>query len=237
VTALLLRPDPAALGLRPDGDPEPLTVEGPAPPARGQPYAQVVRSRLYRSITLAWMLALLAQVGGIAHLVPLVDGRVDAATAALAVSVLAASSMMGRLAGGWLFSRVALRPACLGWMALQAGGLAALALLDGRTALLASASLLGLSVGNVLLLQPVVLADVFGVRDYPRIFATSQLVSTVGVAGGPYLIGVLRDATDGYRAAYLVASGISLVAAAVILAGGPFRTAPTAARSEPRPER
>ena len=40
-----------------------------------------------------------------------------------------------------------------------------------------SASLFGFSVGNVLLLQPIILADVFGVRDYPRIFATSQLLS------------------------------------------------------------
>ena len=231
VTALVLRPDPAALGLQPDGDPTPLPVDGPAPRPRGRAYAEVVRSTLFRSITLAWALALLAQVGGIAHLVPLVDGRVDAATAALAVSVLAASSMVGRLAGGWLLSRVALRPASLGWMALQAAGLAGLALLDGRTALLACASLFGLSVGNVLLLQPVVLADVFGVRDYPRIFATSQLVSTVGVAGGPYLIGVLRDATGGYRAAYLVASGISLVAGAVVTAGGPFRASASASPS------
>ena len=109
VTALLLRPDPASLGLQPDCDPAPPPVEGAAPPARGRPYAEVVRSTLFRSITLAWMLALLAQVGGIAHLVPLVDGRVDAATAALAVSVLAASSMVGRLAGGWLLARVASR--------------------------------------------------------------------------------------------------------------------------------
>ena len=225
VTAVLLRPDPAALGLRPDGDPTLDPGDGPPLPAHGPRYAEVVRSTLYRSITLAWALALLAQVGGIAHIVPLVDGRVDAGTAALAVSVLASSSMVGRLAGGWLLGRIALRRACLGWMVLQAVGLAGLGLLQGRVALLACASLFGLSVGNVLLLQPVVLADVFGVRDYPRIFATSQLVSTVGVAGGPYLVGVLRDATDGYRSAYLAASAISLVAGAVVMAAGPFRTA------------
>ena len=235
VTALVLRPDPAALGLRPDGDAAPDTAGGPAP-AGGTPYTDAVRSPLFRSITVAWALALLAQVGGIAHIAPLVDGRVDRGTAALAVSVLASSSVVGRLAGGWLLGRVALRPACLGWMVLQALGLAGLGTLDGRTALLASASLFGLSVGNVLLLQPVVLADVFGVLHYPRIYSTSQFVATIGVAAGPFLVGLLRDATDGYGAAYLAATAISLLAAAVVMAGGPFASpaglTPAAGRSQ-----
>ena len=225
ITALLLRPDPSSLGLRPDGDapPEETSGDGPAE-LPGMPFDAAVRGAMFRSITVAWTLALLAQVGGIAHLFPLIDGRVDSGTAALAVSVLAGSSMVSRLVGGWLLQRVPLRKACLGWMALQAVGLGALGVLDGRIALLVSASVFGTSIGNVLLLQPVVLADVFGVRDYPRIFSRSQLVSTIGVAGGPYLLGVLRDATGGYRVAYLVATAISLCASAVLLTGGDLRS-------------
>lgn len=220
ITALLLRPDPSALGLLPDGDPS----TGPAGDGRvvggGVPYAEAVRGVLFRRITVAWTLALVAQVGGISHLFSLVDERVDKAGAALAVSVLAASSMIGRLAGGWLLGRVALRPACLTWLVLQAFGLTTLALVEGRAGLLVGASLFGLSIGNVLLLQPVVLADVFGVRDYARIFARSQLVTTVGIAAGPFLLGIMRDATDGYRLAYLAATILSLAASVVIMTGG-----------------
>jgi MFS family permease len=220
VTALVLRPGPSALGLLPDGDPSPAaTGAGPAV-GGGVPFAEAVRGTLFRRITVTWTLALIAQVGGISHLFSLVDERVDRPAAALAVSVLAGSSMVGRLAGGWLLGRVALRPACLTWLVLQACGLSGLALVEGRAGLLVSASLFGLSVGNVLLLQPVVLADVFGVRDYPRIFARSQLVSTVGIASGPFLLGILRDATDGYRLAFLAATALSLVASAVISTGG-----------------
>lgn len=220
VTALVLRPDPSAIGLLPDGDPSPV-ASGAAPAAGGGvAYAEAVRGTLFRRITAAWTLALIAQVGGISHLFSLVDERVDRPGAALAVSVLAGSSMIGRLAGGWLLGRVALRPACLTWLVLQACGLSGLALVEGRLGLLVSASVFGLSVGNVLLLQPVVLADVFGVRDYPRIFATSQLVSTVGIASGPFVLGILRDATDGYRLAFLAATALSLAASAVISTGG-----------------
>ena len=222
VTALLVRPDPADLGLRPDGDPPATTAVQAAAASGGARYEDVVRGAPFRGITAAWTLALLAQVGGISHLFSVVDERVDRGGAALAVSVLAASSMVGRLAGGWLLSRVALRPACLTWLVLQAFGLSGLALVEGRLGLLLSASLFGLSVGNVLLLQPVVLADVFGVRDYPRTFATSQLISTLGVAAGPFLLGILRDATDGYRIAYLAAAALSLSASAVLTTGGPL---------------
>ena len=222
VTALVLRPDPSALGLLPDGDPSPTATGAATAVGGGVPFAEAVRGTLFRRITVAWTLALIAQVGGITHLFSLGDERVDRPGAALAVSVLAGSSMVGRLAGGWLLGRVALRPACLTWLVLQACGLSGLALVDGRTGLLVCASLFGLSVGNVLLLQPVVLADVFGVRDYPRIFARSQLVSTVGIASGPFLLGILRDATAGYRLAFLAATALSLAASAVISTGGPL---------------
>jgi MFS family permease len=222
VTVLLLRPSPSAMGLRPDGDPGVVTADGEPAELAGMPYADVVRTRLFRGITAAWTLALLAQVGGMAHVFSLADERVDEGTAALIVSVLAASSMTGRLIGGWLLTRLDLRTTCLGWFALQAVGLSSLAFFDVRVALLVSASLFGFSVGNVLLLQPVVLADLFGVRDYPRVFATSQLVSTIGVAGGPLLLGLLRDVTDGYGLPYLAAAGVSLAASAVVLTVGPF---------------
>ncbi|MDQ3385066.1 MAG: MFS transporter [Actinomycetota bacterium] len=220
ITALLLRPDPIPLGLLPDGDPAPVGAAAASAASGGVPYAEAVRGVLFRRITLAWTLALIAQVGGISHLFSVVDERVDRSGAALAVSVLAGSSMIGRLAGGWLLGRVALRPACLTWLVLQACGLTGLAAVEGRLGLLVSASVFGLSVGNVLLLQPVVLADVFGVRDYPRIFATSQLVSTVGIASGPFVLGILRDATDGYLLAYLAATTLSLAASVVVATGG-----------------
>jgi MFS family permease len=222
ITALLLRPDPASRGMHPDGDDAPTTSAGHAALTAGVPFDVAVRTRLFRAIAVAWTLALLAQVGGIAHLAPLISGRVDSRTAALAVSVLATASMSGRLLGGWLLTHVPLRLACLAWMTMQALGLAGLGVVTGRLALLASAALFGLSVGNILLLQPIVLAEFFGVRDYPRIFSRSQLISTVGLAAGPLLLGVLRDLSHGYRAAYLAAMVISMGGSAAVMMAGPF---------------
>lgn len=73
-SALLVRSSPESVGLLPDGD---RTAE-PGAPARtvtGVPLAEALRTRFYRAVTLAQLLALLAQVGGIAHLVNLVAQR------------------------------------------------------------------------------------------------------------------------------------------------------------------
>jgi MFS family permease len=60
ISVLLLRPSPASLGLQPDGDEPIATADGGPAELAGVAYADVVRTRLFRGLTLAWTLALLA---------------------------------------------------------------------------------------------------------------------------------------------------------------------------------
>jgi predicted MFS family arabinose efflux permease len=221
VTALLLHPSPQALGLQPDGDPAPLP-DAPAP-AQGPLVAQVVRSRFFVAVTAAHLLAMLAQVGGIAHLFNLVAERSDEGGAATALRVLAFSSLVGRLLGGVVASRVSMRALAVALMGAQAGSLVLLALLHSPTGLLLATVLFGLTVGNLLMLHPLLLAERFGVRDYARTYSRSQFVATFGVAAGPGAVGVLHDALDGYGAAFSLAALASLLAAGVLTASGPTR--------------
>ena len=94
---------------------------------------------------------------------------------------------------------------------IQGFGLVAIGLAHGRVPVLGAAVLFGLMVGNVLVLHPLLLAEAFGVADYPRIYARSQLVLSLGYAFGPFLLGWLRDNAGGYRTSYLVAAGLSAV--------------------------
>jgi len=92
---------------------------------------------------------------------------------------------------------------------------------------------LGLSVGNLLMLQPLLLVESFGVKHYSQIYSLSQLIATVGVALGPLLLGVLRDLVD-YRFSLLVAASINLVAFALVFMAGPARPTPPAMPRAPR---
>ena len=70
--------------------------------------------------------------------------------------------------------------------------------------------------GNSLMMHPLLLAERFGTRDYGRIYSTSQLVTVIGVAGCPALIGVLYEASGGYAVPFLAAPAVTLVGLAVL---------------------
>ena len=220
-TALLLRPAPESMGLLPDGDPAP--PPGSPVASLGTLAIEALRTRFFVAVTAAHLLAMMAQVGGIAHLFNLVAERADAGLAKLALSLLAVSSLIGRLAGGWFVARTSMRGFALVLMVGQAASLAALALTDSRMALLGLTVAFGVTVGNLLMLHPLLLAERFGVRDYGRIYSRSQLVATLGVAAGPFAIGGLHDLVGGYGAAFTLAGLASLVAAGVLAASGPTR--------------
>ena len=218
LTAWLLRPSPAALGLQPDGDPAPPADQPLA--STGESAATALRTRFYRCVTGAHLLAMLAQVGGIAHLYNLVAERRGVSLAATALSVLAVSSLVGRLLGGLVAGRTSLRAMAVVLMLVQAGSLAVLAVLDAAGPLIVLTVVFGLTVGNLLMLHPLLLAERFGVRDYGRIYSRSQLVATLGVAGGPLFMGALYDLVDGYGIAFVVTGAASAVAAVVLSASG-----------------
>jgi predicted MFS family arabinose efflux permease len=107
---------------------------------------------------------------------------------------------------------------------VQGVAMALLAFATTRSSLLAATVLFGATIGNLLMLQPLVIADAFGVRDYPRIFSLSQLIMTLGVAAGPFLLGALHDAAS-YEVAYLVAAGVSVAGSVILLSAGSVATA------------
>lgn len=210
ISLIRMWPDPELRGARPDG--EPITESAASTPLMGVDYDLAVRSRFFRFVAFGFVFAMGSQVGGIAQLAKLGTERIDRPTGALAVSAVALASVVARLIGGVVASRVSLVPMTAVLAAVQSFALVLLAESTSKGALLLSALLFGCTIGNLLMLQPLVIADRFGVRNYPRIFALEQLIVTVGIAGGPFLLGALHDAVS-YRLSYWVAAAMSLVGA------------------------
>ena len=213
IPVLALRPDPARVGLAPDGDA--LVSSGAPVVAPGVAFVDAIRTRAFAAITAAFALGLLGQVGGISQLVKLANERAGEVTGTKVVSLLAACSVIGRLAGGVIVSRFSSYRFAICALTIQSTGLAALAFAHSSTAVYIGAVLFGLGVGNVLLLHPLLLAEVFGVRDYPRIYGRSAVFVAGGNAIGPLSMGWLRDHGGGYRSAYLLAAGLNLLGLAV----------------------
>ena len=218
----LIIPDPASRGWLPDGERSVVGVA--APLAKGMDYTEAVKHRFFLAVTIGYVLALGSQVGGIQQLVRLAESRTDRNTAALATLVLAAMSVIGRLVGGRVVTKVPMLGFTVALAVIQGGAMVALAFANSVWALFLALPIFGLTVGNILMLQPLLIAERFGVKDYPRLFSRSQFVSTFGVAGGPLLLGWLHDVGGGYRTSYLVAGCCSVAGAMVLSTAGSARS-------------
>ena len=214
----LVRPDPAIDGWLPDGE---RSLQGaPRPVASGTAYADAVRTRFFVAVTFGYLLVLGSQVGAIQQLVRLAEERTDKRTASFAVLFLAGTSVVARLVGGRVVARLPMAGFTITLAVLQSVALVAIALSDSRVALFAAIIVFGATVGNILMLQPLLIAERFGVVDYPRIFSRSQFIMMLGTALGPLVLGWLHDNAGGYQTSYLVAAGCSMAGAAVLASGG-----------------
>jgi MFS family permease len=225
VTLLVLRPSPQAMGLAPDGIGR--AEAAAAPPQPSTSFRDTLRSGYFYAVSAAYLFLLGSQVAGIAHLYRLAATRDGAETAALALAVMAATSTAGRLAGGALLLKVPARTFALALMALQAGALVLLAWAQGPAAILAGVALFGLTMGNSLMMHPLLLVERFGVRDYGRIYSMSQLMTVAGLAGGPALVGLLYETSGGYAVPFVGIALSSLVGFAILATAGPRPSAPS----------
>jgi MFS family permease len=66
------------------------------------------------------------------------------------------------------------------------------------------------------MMHPLLLAERFGTRDYGRIYSTSQMMTVLGVAGCPALIGLLYEMSGGYQQPFFVISALTLVGFATL---------------------
>ncbi|MEM7338818.1 MAG: MFS transporter [Actinomycetota bacterium] len=219
ISLVLIRSRPADKGLHPDGI-VPDSDATAAAARAGATFAQARTTRFFMLMCVTYALIFFAQVGGLAHLFNLAAERTDKTTAGTALSLLAFTSVLGRLAGGVIVLRAPTKSLSVVLTLFQGLALVALAFSTTPTSIIVSAILLGLSVGNLLMLQPLLLAEAFGVAEYSRIYSFNQLFGTLGVGGGPFALGLVHDVAD-YRVAFLVAAGASLIGFVTFLAAGP----------------
>lgn len=220
LTLMWIRSKPSDLGLEPDG------VVSPDVPVEltGATFGEALHSRYFRGLSVAYVMIFLAQVGGIAQLFNHVSERLDDGVAKTILSTLAFSSITGRLLGGLAVVKLGARPMTIVLSVVQAGALTVIAIAESRGVMMAGAAIFGLSIGNLLMLQPLLLAEAFGVKAYSRVYSFNTLIATVGIAGGPFLLGVLRDAID-YRAAFLAAAAANIIGLIAVIAAGHPRLA------------
>lgn len=221
VALVFVRSSPAAVGQHPDGirPADPLPGAGPAQ-LPGMTFVQARATRFYRLMALAFLFVMLGQVGALSQQVKLVGERIES-LASPSVTLVAAASVVGRLAGGVIVTRMPSKRFTASLMLVQGVALALFAVADTSWAIIGTCVIFGLSVGNLLMLQPLLLAEAYGVREYSKIYSMSSLIMTIGVGAGPTVLGVLHD-VSGYRLAFFIAALASALAFTLFVMAGPL---------------
>ncbi|MEX2130166.1 MAG: MFS transporter [Pseudohongiellaceae bacterium] len=236
VAWIWLRPSPESIGLQIDGGKAEEIVDVALPASVVSPlkvqhgvgdgitFREAWHGRFFWCLGLSYILLMLAQVGGISHQYGLARELLNDAQTALVVAILPVGSIVGRLAGGWIVEQVSTRVFATIMMILQVVSLALLALGLGVAGLCIGLALFGITVGNLLMLQPLLVAEAYGVRDYARIFSMNNLMSSWGTASGPVLLGAVYAAGNNqYGAAYFLAAAAGFLGLLLFALGGPVR--------------
>ncbi len=206
---LVLRQTPQSRGVAPD-PPAPRAagaVDAPSLPP-GRAIWGVPR---FRRLCAGFSLGAAALVGLLAHLFSLLSPTLGAFGAGLALSLITVSAVIGRTLLGWALPAGADRRRAGAWnFALQTlGTLMLLAALDiSAPLLLAGCVVVGLTVGNMLSLPPMIAQAEFTRADVGRVVALVTAVNQATYALTPGGFGLLRDLTG---------SGATVLAAAAML--------------------
>jgi MFS family permease len=216
----------------------PAPGSGPVAPGAAQDvsYGQAVRSAPF-FLVIVYFAVLMANQGGIQVEVVSIGSAMGVSGAGIAISILAFAIMAGRLVGAFTLTRVPVLRVCAAAGVLQAASFAVLALLHGLSGLAAGIVLFGITAGNLSVLFPLIIVELFGLSDYPRIYAVGQFASSLGTAAGPAALAALHGGLGGYRFPLLILAAVStLAAAAATRLRRPDQVPATGPAPEPEPE-
>lgn len=244
----VIRGRPEQYGLLPDGDPpqssipssearvpldQPSGSEEATPPIR-EPSISVkraLRTRRFWLLAGAVTLSNLGTTPAIVLLVPaLTNVGFSTETAALAAAAIPLVSLPGRVGLGWWGDYVDRRLLMAGCYALQAMGMALLALISSELSLVAFVLVFSTGFGGPIPLRPALQAEHFGMESMGSIQGLLQFIATLGGFLGPIAVGQMVDVTGSYRLAFLLLGVCAGLAVPLMLA---IPQAPAAYRLSP----
>jgi predicted MFS family arabinose efflux permease len=203
----------------------PLHLSAATSAVADAPSATQIRARAFRdigflSVSSAFALVLFAQVGFIVHLISFLDSVIGRERAAIAVALLTAMAVVGRVLFSFVIDRLNQRLASSLSFVSQAVALAVIINVHNDFVLIAACALFGFSVGNLITLPSLIVQREFDPRSFGVLVSLITAINQITYAFGPGVIGVLRDASGSYTLPFYGCIGLELTAAVLIMIRG-----------------
>jgi MFS family permease len=187
--------------------------------------AQVLRTPQFAAIALTHFTCCAAHSGPIFHMVSYaIDCGVPSMTAATVFGVAGLSALSGRIACGLLADRLGAKPTLVAGLTIQAAAVSLYVFSDNITSFYALSMLFGIAYGGVMPLYAILVREYFGARVMGTAFGAVAMISTFGMAIGPWAGGWVYDAFGSYFWLYIGSFGIGLGAVAIALTFRPPAT-------------
>ncbi|KWV44565.1 transporter [Bradyrhizobium macuxiense] len=189
-------------------------------PSATQVRAQALRDISFLSISVAFALVLFAQVGFIVHLIAYLDQVIGRERATVAMALLSAMAVVGRVLFSFVIDRLNQRLASALSFASQAVALVVIINLHNDVVQIAACALFGFSVGNVITLPSLIVQREFDPRAFGVLVSLITAINQITYAFGPGVIGLLHDLSGSYTLPFYGCVGLELIAAVAIMIRG-----------------
>lgn len=203
---------PAGMSRASDGR---RTAGGAAAP--GHSRKALLANAAFWTMVLPIAMALLAQMGFIIHQVTFLEPLIGRSAAGLAVTIMAAMAVVGRLSLGLFVDRLDPRLACAASMTSQAAALFVLLQSTSPTVLLACCAVYGFSIGNMITFPPLIIQREIGSTAFAAAMGLGTSISGIVSAFGPGIVGVVRSLTGNYTTAFALCVVLDLIATGIVL--------------------
>ena len=183
-------------------------------PADRMLVSQAVRTSAFWFLMVGMTLQQFVRTGLVSQMVPhLQQVGFTVAAAAGAMSLLAFFAMTSKLIFGRLSETITARLAFVVVMVLQGIGLAILLFAGGSVVAWGAIVIFGLGMGGVGALSPLVITDMFGLKQFGRIVGLMHVAIIIPVFLGPIMAGVIFDSTGNYNLMFVIT--IALLVASI----------------------
>ena len=200
-----------------------LGSTGAADPGAGLSVAQAFRSPQFIVLALTFFGCCAAHSGPIFHMVSyaMICG-IPAMAAVSIYSVEGLSGLGGRLLLGLLADRLGAKPVLIAGLMVQALAIGTYLFVNRLGEFYALSIVFGTAYGGVMPLYAVLAREYFGPRIMGTVFGAATMVSSLGMAFGPWAGGMIFDTFGNYSWLYIGSLTVALGAMAVALAFPPL---------------
>lgn len=214
LAGLVLRHRPQDMGLLPDGLSPVTATKIDLPIWTGR---TALRTLALRSVMATFGIGMMVQIGFLTHQITLLALAVSPTAASMTVSATAVAALLGRLALAKFADQIDARLTTSAVLLIAAGALGAMAAFPDPAILIAASIVIGLTVGNVTTLSPIIVRREFGAQQFGTIFGIASCGIQLIAALGPSFYGLLHDVFDSYRPALMTAAALDITAATIAM--------------------